>query len=68
MKLKILVGLFTILSSGLVSADSDMMGSGMMSGMYGLGMGFLGLVYFAVFAFIFSLIFWYTYKLIVKKR
>jgi len=68
MKLKILVGIFSILSSSLVAADSDMMVGGMMSGMYGYGMSLFMLLYFALFAFIFSLIFWHTYKLVVKKK
>jgi uncharacterized membrane protein len=48
----------------------DMMSSGnfgMMGGGGLLGMSFFGLFYFALAAFIFSLIFWSTYKWLIKK-
>lgn len=41
-----------------------MMGYGGMMG-WGIGMGF-GLVYFALAAFVFSAIFWWTYNWLVK--
>lgn len=54
--------------SPLVLADADdMMGFGMMNGgMYRTGV--LGILYFLIASFIFSLIFWRVYTLIVKKK
>ncbi len=55
----------------IVLADYDgMMGYGMM-GNYGYGgiiMGLLGIVWFALAAFVFSAIFWSTYKWIMKSN
>ena len=40
----------------------------MMGGVGGYGAAFFGLFYFALGAFIFSLIFWLTYSLIIKEN
>jgi hypothetical protein len=42
--------------------DGTMMGTG-----WGWGMGFLWLLYIAIAAFVFGIVFWLTYKLIMKK-
>lgn len=44
----------------------NMMGYGWSAGMYGAAL--LGLVYFALAAFIFSIIFWLTYSWIIKDK
>lgn len=43
----------------------DMMGDGMMGG---VGMGLYGILWLTLAAFLFSVIFWYTYKLIIKNK
>lgn len=69
-KLIILSSLSVVALSQVVSADMwDMMGSGsgmMSSGAFGPGL--LGLTYFALAVFIFSIIFWLTYNWLAKKR
>jgi hypothetical protein len=65
--------LFLSLLATTVLADGNMMdfGNNNMMGGYGvggfLGMGVIGLIYFAIAAFIFSVIFWLTYKWLIKK-
>jgi len=63
----LILGIITLIIP-LVLADCDMIGSyGMMgSGMY--GMGLLGLIYLVIGAFIFSLIFWWVYRFIIKEK
>jgi hypothetical protein len=63
---KLLYPIFLILLSNFVLADmGDMMGFGMMgTGMFSL----FGLIYFAIGAFIFSVIFWLTHNWLAKKR
>lgn len=53
-----------------VLADTDMMGDyGMMSGNMGWMMGgAYSLIYFVIISFLFSIIFWWTYKWIVKGK
>jgi len=66
--------LFLVLLSTTVLADNDMMDFGNSNGMmgsYGMGgfwgMSVVGLIYFVIAAFIFSVIFWLTYKWLIKK-
>lgn len=75
-KKMILWGLSLIGLAQLAIADTGdgMMGYGMKGG-YGMmgaggwfGWGLLWLVYFAIASLIFSLIFWYTYKLMIKEK
>lgn len=63
MKKTILIPIVLVALSNMVLADYGMMGPGMMGG-YGY-MGLVGIVYFGLAMFIFSVIFWYTYKLII---
>jgi hypothetical protein len=65
MKKIILFGALFALLSQPVLADWGMMDG---TGMMGTGMGLVGLVYFAVGAFIFSVIFWLTHNWLVPKR
>ncbi|MFH1836390.1 MAG: hypothetical protein ABH851_09405 [Methanobacteriota archaeon] len=71
MKKIILVLISLIALTFFVSANGDddymMEGYGMMGGMGSFGVGLIALIYLAVAAFIVSVIFWWTYKLIVKK-
>ncbi len=65
MKKTILFGALFALLSQPVLADWGMMGS---TGMMGSGMGIYGVIYFALAAFVFSVIFWMTHNWIVPKR
>jgi hypothetical protein len=68
MKKLVLLLSFLVLLSSTVLADYGMMdGYGMMGGAGMLG-GLLGLVYFALAAFVFSVIFWMTHNWLVKKK
>lgn len=49
----------------IVLADYGMMGG---SGMMGTGMGFYWLIYFVIFSFVFSVIFWWTRGLFLKNK
>lgn len=54
----------------IASADAGFMDYGMMGGYSGMGifgMGLVGLIYFAIGAFVFSVIFWLTHNWISKK-
>ncbi|MBU4437326.1 MAG: hypothetical protein KKH78_03525 [Candidatus Altiarchaeota archaeon] len=55
----------------MISVNGDdygmMDGNGMMGGAGMLGAGLFGLIYLAIAAFIVSVIFWLTYKWIVKE-
>jgi hypothetical protein len=62
---KIIYPLILILASPAVLADWGMMGD---YGMSGYGMGVFGIIYFALAAFIFSVIFWMTHNWIVPKK
>ncbi len=61
-----------VLISSPVVADNDMMdfeyGGGMMGGTGMFGMAALGLAYAVIIAFVFSIIFWLTYNLVVKRN
>lgn len=66
-----LVGLGLL--SPVVLADTGMMGSGfggygMMGGGWFFGMGVVWLLFLALGAFVFSVIFWLTYKWLVKNQ
>lgn len=63
-----LMALAALLASSMVSAN--MMGDRMysMMGENVFGFGFLWLIGFAMASLVFSLIFWYTYNLVAKKR
>ena len=63
-------GILSILNPLALADAGDMMGFGSGYGMMGgtLGMGLFGIIYFLIAVFIFSLIFWWTYTLIVKKK
>jgi len=54
----------------LVSADCGMMGSmyTQYGWMGGVGMGILGIIWLIIAAFVFSAIFWITYKWIIKPK
>ena len=63
---KIIYPLTLILAIPVVFADWGMMGD---YGMMGSGtMGLFGVVYFALAAFVFSVIFWLTHNWIVPKK
>jgi hypothetical protein len=67
---KIIVALFflSILSPAVLADFEDMMGSGMMgTGTFSL-VGLFGIVWFALAAFIFSVIFWATHNWLVKGK
>ncbi|MDP2907608.1 MAG: hypothetical protein Q8O03_06720 [Nanoarchaeota archaeon] len=55
---------------GMMDGFRNMMGSGY--GMMGAGSwmmgGFFGLIYFAILSFVFSVVFWWTYKWLVKEK
>ncbi len=53
-----------VMLSPAVLADWGMMGSGTM----GYGMGIYKVIYFALAAFVFSVIFWLTHNWIVPKK
>ncbi len=61
-----------VLISSPVVADNDMMdlecGGGMMGGTGMFGMGALGLAFAVIIAFVFSVVFWLTYNLVVKRK
>lgn len=59
----ITLGLISFSPSQAAACYGSMMGGGGV-----LIMGFLGLIYFALVTFIFSLIFWAVYKWLVKKE
>jgi hypothetical protein len=59
--------LLASLAPAVMADDGDMM-SGMMMGGGVYGMGVLGFVYFALAAFIFSIIFWATHNWLVKGK
>jgi hypothetical protein len=66
-KMALFAMLFLIIPS--VLADEGMMsGFGMMGGAGMVGMGLVGLVYLAVGAFVFSVIFWLTHNWLVKGK
>ena len=69
MKKLILIPSLLVLLSLIALADYGMMGynngSGMMGGGWILG-GFVGILYFALAAFIFSVIFWLTHNWLSK--
>jgi len=70
MKNKILYLAAMLVLSPMVSANGDygmVGGYGMMGGMGMFGAGLFGLIYLAIAAFIVSVIFWLTYKWIVKE-
>ena len=56
----------TLIFSSIVMADTNS-GFGMM-GMGTFGFSLIGIIYFALISFVFSLIFWYTYVLVVKNK
>ena len=59
-----LLGIIALVLLPNALADyGGMMGTGIM-GLYGL----YGIIWFAVAAFVFSVIFWYVYKLIIKEK
>lgn len=64
---KLILLITTLLTIPAALADGwDMMGG---YGMMGWGVGsFIGLVYFAIFSFVFSAIFWWTYKWLAKEK
>ncbi len=61
-----------VLISSPVVAHNDMMdfeyGGDMMGGTGMFGMGALGLAFAVIIAFVFSIIFWLTYNLVVKRN
>lgn len=67
-----LFGMGMVMISSIAIAVGDMMGFGsgygMMSGAGMFGMSLLGLIYLALGAFVFSVIFWLTYKWLVKDK
>ncbi len=70
---KLVLAITALLIIPVVLADGwDMMsrGYGMMGGgMTGLMAGsFIGIIYFAVFSFVFSIIFWQAYNWVVKEK
>ncbi|MBU4266271.1 MAG: hypothetical protein KKE96_03485 [Candidatus Altiarchaeota archaeon] len=71
MKNKILFLAAMVVLSPMISVNGDdygmMDGNGMMGGAGMLGAGLFGLIYLAIAAFIVSVIFWLTYKWIVKE-
>lgn len=53
----------------LAVGGSGMMGYGGMMGGYGMaGFGVIGMIYVALVSFVFSAVFWMTYKWIVKEN
>ncbi|HDH28084.1 MAG TPA: hypothetical protein ENH13_03020 [Euryarchaeota archaeon] len=57
---------FLLMFSSIAAADTGMMDSGGL-GMGGmLAMSIYGLIYIAIAAFVFSAVFWWTYKWMVK--
>jgi hypothetical protein len=66
---KIILPLAFLLASFPVLADMDMMGQGI-NGVGLHGMGTYGLIYLILCAFIFSIIFWWTYNwiVVIKKK
>lgn len=66
MKKAVISALFSLLMfSSIAAADTGMMDSGLgMGGM--LAMSIYGLIYIAIAAFVFSAVFWWTYKWMVK--
>lgn len=65
---KIILPGIAVLTAPIVLADyGSMMGYGMMGG-YGPLSAIYGIVWFALAAFVFSAIFWYMRKIIVKEK
>jgi len=63
--LVLIAGLLFVLAVG----GTGMMGYGGMMGGYGMaGFGVIGMIYVGLISFVFSLVFWMTYKLIVKEE
>jgi len=62
--------LIGIILSSQVLAQTNMMGSsnGIMGGSWMWSMFFLGFIYLAIGSFIFSLIFWLTYKSFIEEK
>lgn len=72
MKKTILLGLLPLAVPAVMADYGDVMGPGMMWG-YGttggwVGMWFLGLIYLAVAAFVFSVVFWLTHNWLVHGK
>lgn len=64
----LLGGTYLALLSEIAFADTDMMGYGIMGGT-GMALGSIyGLVWFALAVFVFSAIFWSTYKWLIKGK
>ena len=60
----LIAGLLFVLAVG----GTGMMGYGGMMGGYGMaGFGVIGMIYVGLISFVFSLVFWTTYKWIVKE-
>lgn len=65
MKKIILLLIMALIVPSVLADYGNMMGSGMMGG---VGIGLYGVVWFVLVTFLFSIIFWSTYKWIVKVK
>jgi hypothetical protein len=68
MKKAILLSMLLLLLPSVLADYGDMMSGGMMGGAGWFGMGLVGLIYFAIGAFVFSVIFWLTHNWLVKDK
>jgi uncharacterized membrane protein len=69
MKKAWILGLSILMLPSVLADYGDMMGGyGMMGGSGWFGMGLLGLIYLAIGAFVFSVVFWLTHNWLVPKR
>ncbi len=62
---KLILTFIWVLFIPSVLADYRMMGYGMMSS---FGFGLYSIVWFIIVSFVFSVVFWSTYKLIIKNK
>ena len=65
MKKIILIGMVLLIIPFVLADYGSMMGYGMMGN---FGLGLFGIVWFVLATFVFSVIFWSTYNMLVKKK